>query len=221
MLKQRYSIIWDCCCDHGYLGMSLLQKKLADKVMFVDVLVPQLAQLKRKLNQRFPADKFDWEVLCQDLQEISVPKADAQLFIIAGIGSDSAIRFIDSLYASIPGGKFDLLVCSVHGSYCVRAALSRHDFRLKDERIILEKNRFYEGIYVSQTADTKIMNTGAAMWDWLNPEHREYAYRLAGHYSKKAKTDSEKFQLISDDYKRLFNAINPDIVYQNGSLIHD
>jgi hypothetical protein len=35
--------------------MSLLQNKLADKVVFVDVLVPQMAQLERKLKQRFPA----------------------------------------------------------------------------------------------------------------------------------------------------------------------
>ena len=221
MLKQRYSIIWDCCCDHGFLGMSLLQNKLADKVVFVDVLVPQMAQLERKLKQRFPADKFDWEVLCQDLQEVTVPEADSQLFIIAGVGADSTIRFVDSLCASRPGAKFDLLVCSVHGSYSVREALSRHGFRLKDERIILENNRFYEGIYVSQTADTNIMNTGAAMWDWLNPEHREYAHRLSGHYSKKAKTDPTKFQSISVDYKRLFNAINPDIVHQSGSSKHD
>lgn len=201
--------------------MSLLNNKRADKVMFVDVLVPQMAQLEHRLKQRFPADKFDWQVLCQDLQEITVPETDSQLFIIAGVGADSAIRFIDSLCASRFGARFDLLVCSVHGSYSVREALIRHGFKLKAERIILENNRYYEGIYVSQTAGTNIMNTGAAMWDWANPEHREYAHRLTGHYSKKAQTDPKKFQSIIDNYKRLFKAINSDIVHQNGDLQHD
>ena len=28
MIDQRYSQIWDCCCDHGLLGMSLLQRHI-------------------------------------------------------------------------------------------------------------------------------------------------------------------------------------------------
>ena len=54
MLEQQYSIIWDCCCDHGLLGMSLLQRKLAEKVVFVDILSPQMALLEKDLQEGFP-----------------------------------------------------------------------------------------------------------------------------------------------------------------------
>ncbi|QSA20815.1 SAM-dependent methyltransferase, partial [Vibrio furnissii] len=26
LVTQHYDHIWDCCCDHGFLGMTLLQR---------------------------------------------------------------------------------------------------------------------------------------------------------------------------------------------------
>ena len=38
MLVEPYRMVWDCCCDHGLLGMSLLKRSRASEVIFVDVL---------------------------------------------------------------------------------------------------------------------------------------------------------------------------------------
>ena len=204
MLEQRYSIIWDCCCDHGLLGMSLLQRRLADKVVFVDILSPQMALLEKDLQERFPGDELNWQVICQDVKDLEVPKVESQLFIIAGVGGNKTIQFIESLCAAMPDMPFDLLLCSVHGNYAVRKALIEHGFGLKEEQIVLENNRFYETIYVSQNSTQPIIAAGSSMWDKLNPDHQQYWQKTLDHYRKKAAADPVVFGPIVADYEALF-----------------
>ena len=203
MLDQRYSIIWDCCCDHGLLGMSLLQRKLADKVVFVDILAHQMAFLEEDLQRRFPQDNANWQVICQDVKELGLPQVESQLFIIAGVGGDKTVEFIDSLCAAMPGLSFDLLICSVQGNYPVRKALIKQGFNMLREEIVFENKRFYEALYVTKDPGSAITATGSSMWDWLNPDHQKYWQKILGHYRKKALADPLKFRSIVDEYEKL------------------
>jgi tRNA (adenine22-N1)-methyltransferase len=200
MLEQSYSIIWDCCCDHGLLGMSLMYKKLAAKVVFVDILAHQMAQLEKQLKQRFPEEDSGWQVICQDVKALEVPQIASQLFIIAGVGGDKTVEFIESLSAAMPGVPFDLLICSVQGSYPVRKALIRLGFSMKVEEIIFENKRFYEAIYVTKEPGSAITTTGSAMWNWSDPNHQDYCQKVLTHYRKKALADPQRFQSIADEY---------------------
>ena len=206
MLEQQYAIIWDCCCDHGLLGMSLLQRKLAEKIVFVDILSPQMALLEKDLHQSFPEDEHNWQVICQDLKELEVPEVESQLFIIAGVGGNKTIQFIESLCAAMPALPFDLLLCSVHGNYAVRQALIEHGFGLQQEQIIFENNRFYEAIYVSQNSTQPIVATGGSMWDRSNTDHQQYWQKTLDHYRKKAAADPAAFGPIVADYEALLIA---------------
>ena len=94
-----------------------MYKKLAAKVVFVDILAHQMAQLEKQLKQRFPEKDSGWQVICQDVKALEVPQIASQLFIIAGVGGDKTVEFIESLSAAMPGVPFDLLICSVQGSY--------------------------------------------------------------------------------------------------------
>ena len=208
MLDQRYSIIWDCCCDHGLLGMSLLERKRADKIVFVDILAHQMALLEKDLQRRFPADNPKWQVLCQDINKLVVPQVESQLFVIAGVGGDKTVEFIDSLCAALPGLPFDLLICSVQGNYPVRQALIRQGFSMRREEIVFENKRFYEAIYVTKKAGPLITTTGRSMWNWLNPDHQSYWQKILGHYRKKAAADPIEFRSIVDDYERLLESAN-------------
>ena len=206
MLDQFYSVIWDCCCDHGLLGMSLLQKKLADKVVFVDILAHQMALLEKDLQGRFPSASYQWQVICQDILKLEVPQVESQLFIIAGVGGDKAVKFINSLCSAMNGLPFDLLVCSVQGNYPVREALIRQGFYLKQEQIIFENKRFYEAIYVTQNTGSVITATGNSMWDWSNPDHQNYWQKIFPHFRKKALADPQRFSSIFDEYKKLLES---------------
>jgi tRNA (adenine22-N1)-methyltransferase len=202
MLEQQYSIIWDCCCDHGLLGMSLLERKQADKVVFVDILKPQMSLLKKELQWRFPAHDFNWQVICQDLREVNLPQVKSQLFIVAGVGGNKTIEFIESLCTAMQDVPFDMLICSVHGNYAVRKALINHGFYLRKEKIVLENKRFYEAIYVAKNAGEAIVAAGS-MWDFQNSNHQTYWQKTLQHYRKKAVADPAKFRAIVDDYEVL------------------
>lgn len=41
MVTSDYTHIWDCCCDHGFLGAALLSRQAAMNIHFVDI-VPEL-----------------------------------------------------------------------------------------------------------------------------------------------------------------------------------
>jgi tRNA (adenine22-N1)-methyltransferase len=201
MVEQPYSIIWDCCCDHGLLGMSLLQRKLACQVVFVDILANQMALLEKDLQRRFP--EHNWQVICRDVRELEVPRVESQLFIIAGVGGDKTVEFIDSLSAAMPDLPFDLLICSVQRNYPVRQALINQRFYMKQEQLIFENKRFYEALYVTKTPGQAITTTGSSMWDWSNPDHQLYWQKLVGHYRKKALADPVGFRSIADEYESL------------------
>lgn len=186
--------------------MSLLKDRYADQVIFVDVLENMMTGLAERLDQDFPQDQYRWQVRCDDIKNIEVPNQEAQLFIIAGVGPHQTIEFIDSLCASAPDTQFDLLICSVHGSYSVREALINQGYHLKNERIIYDKNRFYEAIYVSKTADKALIATGSQMWNWANPVHQDYWHRTVGHYRQKAKNDPVQFQPVVKRYELLRDA---------------
>lgn len=219
MIEQRYSIIWDCCCDHGLLGMWLLQKQVADRVVFVDVLSHQMALLDQELQQRFPADNYQWQVLCQDLREVEVPPATPQLFVIAGVGGDKTIEFIHSLGTAAKGQPFDLLVCSVHGNYQVRQTLVEQGFSLLEEQIVFENKRFYEAIYVSSHPGQAIAATGSSMWDWSNSHHHDYINKILVHYRKKAAADPGKYSAVVDQYEELLQSAAP--VPEDGPIVKE
>jgi len=203
MIEKSYELIWDCCCDHGLLGMTLLKRQASDRVVFVDILEKQMLELEQKLTRFFPKDDYDWQVKCQDMKKIAIPKKESQLFIIAGVGSDKTIEFFKSLCETKDRLDFDLIVCSVHGNYHVRKALRSQGFFLIQEEIVKENNRFYEIIYASPNAEQTISSTGNTMWDRDNLEHVDYWQKTVEHYRKKAKTNPHVYQPILSDYEQL------------------
>ena len=160
MINPGYDRIWDCCCDHGLLGMSLLQNQYAREVIFVDVVDSITEHLTNKLTQNFPRHQYNWQVLCDDVNNLAVPADDSQLFIIAGVGPDQTINFINSLCASAKHTPIDLLTCSVSGNYAVRKALIHQGYKLNNEQHIVDNNRFYEAIYVSKSGNKTLQDVG-------------------------------------------------------------
>ncbi|MBW3530864.1 tRNA (adenine(22)-N(1))-methyltransferase TrmK [Shewanella sp. NKUCC06_TVS] len=56
MITGHYDHIWDCCCDHGLLGMLLLKRNVARQVHFVDCVPSLMQALELRLQRFFPAD---------------------------------------------------------------------------------------------------------------------------------------------------------------------
>jgi tRNA (adenine22-N1)-methyltransferase len=203
IIKRPYFRIWDCCCDHGLLGMALLDKRVAHEVYFIDVLEKQINRLRQKLSRFFRKTDYQWQIYCKDLNQVVIPEQGDQLVIIAGVGSDKTVQFIESLKRKSLADTFDLIVCSVHGNYHVRRALIDFGYRLLDECIVEENGRFYEIIYVSHNADEVVSPVGDKMWDWSNPQHITYWHKTIQHYQKKALGNKYQFLPIINAYQDL------------------
>ena len=74
LITRQQNTIWDCCCDHGYLGIALLKRRAAKQVNFVDVVDKIMAELSEHLtniSQTLPSDA-QYKVHCQDVIEIKL-----------------------------------------------------------------------------------------------------------------------------------------------------
>ena len=98
MVIEHFHHIWDCCCDHGLLGMHLLKWRLGDQIHFVDI-VPDITEgLTQNLDKLFPevGRAKSWMVHCLDLVNLPIPKDALQqkhLVIIAGVGGNKPARW--------------------------------------------------------------------------------------------------------------------------------
>ena len=118
MVIKNYDHIWDCCCDHGYLGMALLQQNSNVELIevnqinenltstnctvhFIDIIQPLMIQLRETLK-RFHSNELNennvlWEVSCQDTSTIKLTKNQTHLVIIAGVGGEKTIQLIQAI----------------------------------------------------------------------------------------------------------------------------
>jgi tRNA (adenine22-N1)-methyltransferase len=212
MVSTHYQSIWDCCCDHGLLGLTLLKRQTADTVHFVDIVPSLTTHLESLLQKHFSADDYiqAWQVHCIDVAKLPLAIQDKQLVIIAGVGGELLISFIESIITNFqqnslvpPTSEIEFIVCPVHYNYPVRQTLIAHNFILLDECIVTENKRCYEIIHVKKqfgaSADidntlNKISPTGDKMWDLSIKSHQQYLAKTIGHYKRMllAAKDNEK-----------------------------
>ncbi|MDH0448536.1 tRNA (adenine(22)-N(1))-methyltransferase TrmK [Shewanella sp. GD04112] len=118
MVGPGYDHIWDCCCDHGLLGMLLLQRNAALKVHFVDCVAPLMQQLSLELARFFPQQPIsttqnaieqttnlqsEWQVHCLDVAALPLAQYGKQakhLVIIAGVGGELLVELVRSIVAN-------------------------------------------------------------------------------------------------------------------------
>ncbi|TAA48281.1 tRNA (adenine(22)-N(1))-methyltransferase [Corallincola spongiicola] len=194
-----YSHVWDCCCDHGLLGAALLTHKAADTVHFVDIVPELMAQIDEKLA-RFYADRqpHTWQTHCLDVAALPLSQYQGKhLVIIAGVGGDLMLRFIQEIHRAHPDLAIDFLLCPVHHQFALRQALIAQNFSLIDEVLVTENRRFYEVLQVSSNTDSSapISPVGDKIWRSTSTEEAE----LAKSYLKKTLAHYRRIQLGRDD----------------------
>jgi tRNA (adenine22-N1)-methyltransferase len=188
----KYDHIWDCCCDHGLLGMNLLKRNAAPNIHFVDI-VPELIEIvEDRLTQKFPIQtEQHWRAYCLNVTDIPLDQhSGKQLIIIAGVGGDECIKLVDSLYRKHPSIELDFLLCPVYHQYAVRQHLIGLSFSLIDEAIVKERKQFYEIIHISSDKSKKQILSlfGSRIWQAENEEEyviaTEYRNKILSHYRK-------------------------------------
>jgi tRNA (adenine22-N1)-methyltransferase len=203
LVTTNYDHIWDCCCDHGFLGSALLTRQAANIIHFVDIVPELMSALNYKLNQFYPEqnlnaqagyDKstsnkvFDeslWKTHCIDVNTLPLQQYQGKhLVIIAGVGGDLMSEFVTSICQQHPQLHIDFLLCPVHHQYTLRKQLSNLDLTLKQEVLIEENKRFYEALLLSSA--TMLLSSA------INSSHKpNLKLTLAGESLWQAKNEQE------------------------------
>ncbi len=215
MVNNNYTHIWDCCCDHGLLGMNLLKRQIADKVHFVDIVPALTEQVHTQLSKHFSSEIFanKWQVHCLDVAKLplhitaSNTEKPSHLIIIAGVGGDLLIEFVQQIVKASPTLKLEFMLCPVHHNYKVRKALIDLEFDLINEAIVCENKRFYEVIHVvrnsQQTPKHQLTDVGSTMWDLSIKSHQEYLSKTLSHYRKMQSKPKENVSKVIASYEAL------------------
>ncbi len=211
MVTSQYDHIWDCCCDHGLLGFSLLSRLTTSKLHFVDIVPELMDKVTSKLERFFP--NSSWQTHCLDVAKLPLAQYQGkQLIIIAGVGGDLMMQFIEAIYQQHNNLNIDFLLCPVHHQFSLRQKLIALNFSLKDEVLIEENRRFYEILLVSSTSDedNKIAPVGDKIWHSTSNKQAEivtqYLQKTLSHYQRILQGHEQRLQL--DNAKQVQAIIN-------------
>ncbi|MDA9556677.1 tRNA (adenine(22)-N(1))-methyltransferase TrmK [Vibrio sp.] len=189
--KTQYDHIWDCCCDHGFLGAYFLEHHDKPHVHFVDI-VPSLIEIVRsRLSQFYPHLSHRWDVYCHDVAQLPLETHQGKhLIMIAGVGGELLSNFITSIIQHCGTQDIDFVVCPVNNAYEVRQTLKDNEFLVIDEQLLEENRRFYEIIYCTRSNEhlPTITVTGHSLWQIQDHEQQSHAtmylQKLLTHYRK-------------------------------------
>ncbi len=199
MVESHYAHIWDCCCDHGFLGASLLSNKTEATVHFVDIVPDLIDKLENKLKRFFSGSA--WETHCSDVSLLPLQRYDGKhLIIIAGVGGDLTAEFVESICTRNPKLNIDFLLCPVHHNFSLRQKLIELNFGLKDEALIKDNQRFYEVILVSSDNKNNKSITAVGNQIWHSEAAKEYLNQTLNHYQRVQQGQKNDVQHIINAY---------------------
>jgi len=207
--QQRYDAVWDCCCDHGYLGMKLLAAKICPTVYFVDQVAHIIAQLKDKLDDlaERALSPRNYQTIAADASGLRFPDHQRHLVILAGVGGEHIIDIIRAVEQKDHISRIDYLLCPTTTQFDLREFLIEQSFGVKRESLVAEKGRDYEVLLVSsqQSKIWQPITTTGRMWDVSNPSHQRYQKKLVTHYKKQTRgKQAERAAQILAHYQGCF-----------------
>lgn len=218
-MTKRYLHVWDCCCDHGFLGMALVKRAVARKVHFVDIIEPLMSELSHSLQNL--NEPNSWKVHCLDVAQLPLQEeeqalesemlaldetelpSNRHLIIIAGVGGERLIELMQGIIVNYPTKHLEFILCPVHHNYKVREYLAGQSMGLIKEVLVKENKRFYEVLYVSTQSHRKVSLIGDEMWDLDNVDHQLYLKRTIEHYQLKRNDPTMDAKKILSLYKAL------------------
>ncbi|MDO6526347.1 tRNA (adenine(22)-N(1))-methyltransferase TrmK [Motilimonas sp. 1_MG-2023] len=188
-VNLAYPHIWDCCCDHGYLGRVILDKVLEQekpaKVHFVDCVANITAPLLSQLQQQGIDSRY-WQVHCIDVADLPLQPLINQrhCVVLAGVGGELTLQLVTALLEQFPDHDIEFVLCPVHHQYALRQGLIALDLKLVAEQLIDENGRFYEILVVNKQGQHRLYEVGSLMWQHTESRHLAYLQAKIKHYQR-------------------------------------
>ncbi len=195
-----YHSIWDCCCDHGYLGINVLNENLCEKLFFVDQLPHIINQLTDKLRRFYPAEySAKYDLIAADAGNLSFDSQYRHLVVLAGVGGEVTIKIINTIECNHPDVQIDYIFCPNSKQSVLREYLATQNFSLFSERLVSENKRYYEIIYIqgkaienSRVGELSRVPVNCKLWDQDNTDHQYYLKKINALRSSKKPLHKKK-----------------------------
>lgn len=176
VVAHDYDSVWDLCCDHGRLGMALIETQRTPQVHFVDCIDGIMTDLAATL-EHYGARGY--QLHCCLAEQIDLPTDGKHLLVLAGVGDEVSIRIVQHLSAQNTDAQIDWLISPANNLFQVRQFL-QPDFGVLDEGVVAENGRLYEWLWVRSGAAKPIKNP-APFWNPDDAEHRRHLHKLLKH----------------------------------------
>ncbi len=201
LIEKDYEQIWDTCCDHGKLGISLLKNSSVKTVHFVDCVPGIIDKLKLKLSKLGLLESSRVKVHLKMAEEIHLEN-DSSLICICGVGGETAIDIVRGLLKNNNLFGHDILFSVQYRTPELRMFLKDYGFRVQKEILCFEGKWAHEIIRVSINNGDEIDLIGSGMFNLDDEKHLSYIKKTIKHYTKKNNTGSE-YQKVLELYKKL------------------
>ncbi len=186
LVNSDYLNIWDCCCDHGLLGIELLEKTAAT-VHFVDCEKHLIDKLKAEMLN-LPQYAGRWRAHLAQVETLRLDGVKRQLLIIAGVGGDTCIKMVEALLKNHPGLEMDFILCPVRQIEHLRMALADHELGLLQECLVEERGRFYEVVHLRRYDPHGIPTTLCLLSPSDNLMHMRYIENRLSYFGKSSRS---------------------------------
>ena len=135
----------DVGCDHGYVSIYLVQNKISESAIAMDVRKGPLAMAESNIRE-YSLEKDIQTRLSDGLTELHEDEADS--LVIAGMGGKLMISILEK--KDLAGLGIKTAVLQPQSDICLfREYLRDKGFSIIDERIILDEGKYYFPIKVS------------------------------------------------------------------------
>lgn len=181
--------IWDCCCDHGYLGQHLLNQpdcvSSGSTVHFVDCVADIITHLNTRLSS-ISSLQGRWQSHCIDVTRLPLAEQSSlsHTIIIAGVGGELVAAMVTALNQEFTNLNLEFILCPVHHEYEMRIALAEQGLRLFDEQLIKENGRFYEILRIGRHGQDELTPTGNKLWHKRGTIEMQYLATKIRHYQR-------------------------------------
>ena len=190
----------DIGCDHGYLGIHLLTKGIAKRVVASDINEGPLQSAQRNAQKYGIADKMSFH-LCAGVRD--VPR-DFDVMVCAGMGADTMISILeDAPWLKSP--RYRLILQCQSKTPSLRRYLSEKGWYIASESVLKDGRFLYTVMEVLWSPEMPRLTVGGwyippAMLKNTQPETKEYCNRILEglRLATTHRDDSEKQQALRE-----------------------
>ncbi|MDQ3230415.1 MAG: tRNA (adenine(22)-N(1))-methyltransferase TrmK [Pseudobdellovibrionaceae bacterium] len=178
------SILYDLCCDHGYIGFAAWDHKPLAGLVFVDQSTNALRAVWETLRERNLMDDPRIQVITGVAEQLQIGDRPSD-FVIAGVGIRTIVTITRTLFPK-GLGPHRLIVCPEKNSLELRSFLKSQAYGLVAEDVVMEASRFRE-IIVLEEKGGPIHLLGEGYADRADPHVQNFVASLRAWHASVTK----------------------------------